>query len=803
MEKLGFYQFDDFLIDPVRRQLCRAGIPVPVPQKAFQLLLYLVTNPRRLLTKRELMSAVWPKSFVEEANLTQSIFLLRKALSEQPGQARYIVTVPGEGYQFAANPVFTEVADSLPVSAQAESRPSVDESAAAFPGGAAVQNAVWEVVGRSTHPQRILLAVGIALLFSAAASLCIWYLRQKPKPTLLGNVVLATFENSTGDPAFDAALNQGLSAELEQSPNLGVISDARIAQTMKLMARPAQASLTPNLARQVCERTGSAALIEGSVAKLGSQYVLGLRALQCRTGDVLAQDQETADSKEHVLRALGIAAGKLRRRLGESLPSLQKYDAPPQDITTGSLDALEAYGLGIQAQVRGDCLPAIAFFKKAIADDPEFAMAYSHLGVCDSSQEGVDATRRAYDLRGRVSDRERLYLESHYEQYATGNLSAARKILETWSETYPHDGDPGPNLLKLYLTTGEYERALPLVETIVKNSPGTPTGNAARLATTLMFLNRTEEAKAVLMDALAHHVDSPVHHYYLYEIYFLQNDSAAMASEASYVRSQPGWDGNMLELESVTASYFGKFALARSLNNQAVQAVMREQNSEDAAGYLGEAALQEALAGNSIVAQQKAKAALALSNSSGVESLAGMADALAGDRVEGQHIAEDMSKRYPTDTLAQIAAATINACGLLGKGKSHEEARRAVEALAPASPYMMSGNLSMVPLYTLGQAYLASGQTNEAAAAFRTILDHRGVTRNYIVGPLARLSLAKAEEQAGDLSKARDDYNEFHRIWRDADIPLTSASLVEGPVSAEALAPVRRMRGLRGSPRAE
>ena len=331
----------------------------------------------------------------------------------------------------------------------------------------------------------------MASLIVLASVAGIWYWLHRPAP-VSGSVVLADFTNTTGDAAFDAALRQGLAAQLDQSPEFGVVSDARIAQTMKLMAQPADAHLTPALAIEVCARTGSVAAIEGSIGSLGSQYVLGIKALNCKTRDTIAQDQETAESKEQVLRQLGIAAEKLRRKLGESPASLRKYDVPLADVTTGSLEALESYGLGVQALNRGDCTSAIAYWKQAIAHDADFAMAYSRIGVCDPSEDGVKSTTRAYELRNRVSERERYYLSSHYEQYATGNLPAARKILESWAATYPHDGDPPANLLKLFLTTGEYDRALPLVQTLIQNSPGTPVANASRLATTLLFLNRVE-----------------------------------------------------------------------------------------------------------------------------------------------------------------------------------------------------------------------------------------------------------------------------------------------------------------------
>ena len=794
MQTLAFYQFDDFVIDPARRQVCRAGVPVPVPQKAFQLLLFLLENPGRILTKREIMDAVWPQAFVEEANLTQSIFLLRKALGEVPGQNRYIITVPGEGYQFAVLPVEMEpepvpqpvLEGELRLNGHAIENVPVANLQLLAPAAGRVEHTeggpvspIREGTRHLARKRGTLIRIAAVLLIGVAA-VSVWRLRSKSGAKVNGNVVLADFTNTTGDPAFDTALRQGLAAQLDQSPNLGLLSDSRIAQTMKLMAQPAETRLTSDLARQVCERTASDALIDGSITKLGSQYVLGLRALQCKTGDLLAQDQETADSKEHVLHALGIAAGNLRRRLGESLGSLQKYDAPPEGVTTGSLEALEAYGLGIQAHDRGDCPTAIAFYKQAISHDPEFAMAYGRMGVCDSGEAGVAATRKAYELRARVSDRERLYLESHYEQYATGNLAAARKILETWADTYPHDGDPGANLLKLYLTTGEYERALPLESTPVKGIPLAPGLHASRLATTLLFLNRVSEAKAVLLDAVAHHIDAPVHHYFLYEIDFLQNDSAAMATEASYVRAQPHWNGNMLELESMSANYFGKFALARSLSNQAVQDFLREQNAEDAAGDLAELALEEALAGNDQVARKEATASLNLSRSSAVETLAGMAQALSGDHGGAAITAADMTRRFPEDTLAQVAVSTIRACALLGDGKSPEGARRALEALAPTSPYAMSSVFFMVPVYVLGQAYLASGQSENAAAAFQNILDHSGMTRNNITGSIARFGLARAEEQAGEKAKAKADYAEFLRLWRDADtdVPMLKAAQV-------------------------
>jgi tetratricopeptide (TPR) repeat protein len=617
-------------------------------------------------------------------------------------------------------------------------------------------------------------AIGSAALLAVIAGGAFWY-RQSHTPRLTGNgdLVLAEFANSTGDAVFDSALREGLAAQLEQSPYLGVVSDARISQTMKLMLQPKGTRLTPALAREVCERTGSAAAIEGSIANLGSQFVLGLKALNCKSGDVLAQDQETTASKEQVLNALGVAAGKLRRKLGESLNSRQRYDTPLENVTTGSLEALEAYGLGLQAQNGGDCAAAIQHFRRAIALDKDFAMAYAKIGVCENG--GADAeevTRKAYLLRERVSDREQFYLAAHYEQYATGNLEAARKLLETWAQTYPHDSDPAPNLIKLYLTTGEYELALPVIRQIVRDSPGTPVNNASRLATTLLYLNRIDEAKAVLLDAQAHHNDAPVLHFFQYEIAFLEHDDAGMAREAAYLKTQTEWVDPELDLEAQIAASSGQIARTRKLVDLEVADAARAADKDNEAAILAADSMQQALVGQTARAEEEAARSLALTADKDVEMGAGVALALAGDKTRAEKAANDLNKRYPTNTMAQLAVATIRACTLLGDGKSPEGARQAVEALAGVARYDLSGSLNLIPAYVRGRAYLAAGQSANAAAEFQKILDHQGVTRTFVTGPLARLQLAEAEAQAGDKAKARSDYAAFLKLWRDADPDL-------------------------------
>ena len=622
--------------------------------------------------------------------------------------------------------------------------------------------------------KRLWLALGIvAGVLLAVAGGLLWSRSRQPRLAGNGTIVLADFANSTGDPVFDSALREGMAAQLQQSPYLGILSDTRISQTLQLMMQPKDAKLTADVAREVCQRTGSAAAIEGSIAKLGSQYVLGLKALECKSGNILAQDQETADSKEHVLNALGTAVSKLRRKLGESIESQQRYNTPLEDVTTGSLDALQAFSLGTKAASGDDFTAACKYYERAVTLDPNFAMAYGKLGNClAATSSGEEYTRKAYLLRDHVSDREQFYLAAHYEQIVTGDLDATRKLLETWAQTYPHDGEPAPNLLKLYLGIGEYEKALSVAQQIAHDSPGTPVNNAYQLATTLIYLNRLDDAKAVLQAPLADHPDAPVLHYFLYEIAFLQADRPAMAKEAALVASKSGWTGFIKELEDYTAASEGRFAQSRVLADQAAEDARRAGNLDEAAGYLAGEAEEDALAGNLSSVGKRAKDGLALSKAKDVDSSAAIALALSGDKIEATRILNDLNKRFPKDTLVQVSLATIRACILLGDGKSPQAARQAVDALAGNSRYDANGAYSFVQVYIRGRAYLAAGQSTDAAREFQKILDHPGVARNYPTGSLARLGLAEAEDQAGDTAKARADYAAFLALWHDADPDL-------------------------------
>jgi serine/threonine protein kinase/Flp pilus assembly protein TadD len=633
------------------------------------------------------------------------------------------------------------------------------QSLPAKPRSAAAQHRGW------------FIAAGTLSLAAISAAVFL-YSRSSPKLTGKNIVVLAEFNNTTGDAVFDGTLRQGLSAQLEQSPFLSLLSESRITQTLPLMTQPKDAKLTAALARDVCRRTGSTASIEGSISTLGSQYVLGLRAVNCRSGDLLADEQVTAAGKEQVLKALGEAATKLRRRLGESLASVEKFDAPPESVTTGSLEALEAYSLGshsMYAETNGSA--AIPRFEQAIRLDPNFAMAYGRLAVCYNSMgdtaRGAESARKAYELRDRVSERERFYLASHYEMFTTGNLEAARKTLVLWAQNYPRDSAPFSNLEKVYNTLGEHEKALAAAQESFRLSPGAASAYR-EVVTGYIFLNRLEEAEATAREAQAHNRDFPILHAYLYQIDFLRHDPQGMLKEAAFVNSKPGYGNLMLDLESYSAAFAGQFARARDLTEQAAEGAKRAQNNEDAASYLAEEAMAEAVAGNREFAKRQARAALAVSKdkSKDIERLAGTALALVGDSSGAARLAADLSKRFPEDTQVAITRAMIQAAILLNQG----EAGKGIDALAAIAPYdLTGGDDTASSAYQRGQVLLAARQGAAAAVQFRKVLDHPGVTRNFVAGAMAHLGLGRAYALTGDREKARAAYQQFLAVWKDAD----------------------------------
>jgi eukaryotic-like serine/threonine-protein kinase len=630
--------------------------------------------------------------------------------------------------------------------------------------------------------------VAVAAIAIAVIAGGLYYRSRRPKAlTDKDTVVLADFVNSTGDAVFDGALRQGLAAQLEQSPFLSLISDERIAQTLTLMNQAKQARLTPELARDVCQRTASAATIQGSISSLGSQYVLGLRAVNCHTGDLLAEEQATANGKEKVLDALGTGATKLRARLGESLASVQKYDAPPDSVTTSSLEALKAYSLGNRTtDVINDYAAAIPLFERAISLDPNFAMAYLRLAQAyqplSELARCVENTRKAYELRDRTSESERLAISSFYEMVVTGNLEAARTSYQAWEQSYPRDDEPPTYLWVLYGLTGNYEKAHAAALEAWNINSGSG-NNSVNLAYSYQWINQLDQAKATVQDSRAHHVDSPWFPLLLYNVDFLQHDAAGMEQQIADATGKPGVEDQILFLESESAAYNGEFAKSRELTRRAADAAERTNEKETAAEYLGHSAVREALVGNMDAARQDAKAAILRSDSREGSAFSEIALALAGDSAQAARLADDLRKKFPADTIVQYDyLPMIRAAAALHSG----DASRAVGALAETEPYELgltnySFTFGLYPVYLRGEAYLAAKQGSSAQAEFEKILDHYGAIGNQPIGALAHLGLARSHALQGDSTKARAAYDDFFSLWKNADpdIPLLKAAKAE------------------------
>ncbi|MBV8436699.1 MAG: protein kinase [Silvibacterium sp.] len=618
------------------------------------------------------------------------------------------------------------------------------------------------------------LAVAMALIVGYFVS------RHPAKLTDKDTIVLADFNNGTNDSVFDGTLRQGLSAQLEQSPFLNLLSDERIAETLSLMAKPRDTRLNGELAREVCQRTASAATIEGSIASLGSQYVLGLKAVNCRNGDVLGEEQVTADGKEQVLNALGKAAAKLRARLGESLASVEKYDAPPENVTTSSLEALQAYSLGYREMVvTNNYSAAVPLFQRAIKLDPNFAMAYARIATSyfnlGETEHAAESLRKAYALRETVSERERFYIESHYQQFVTGDMEAARKILELWAATYPRDDIPPNNLGFVYAILGYHDKSLAAHQDSLRLDP--KSGNSyLNVVDAYVRLNRLNEAKATLRQAQGGHFETPFLHQTLYIIHFLQHNAAGMQRELDSQMGKPGSEDRILYHESDTATYAGNFTKARELTRRAINSALQADEKEVAASYEAEGAVREAVAGSMGRAKQQAQAALGLSKGRDVEAISAVALALAGDATRSTRLADELAARFGEDTTVQFHyLPTIHAAYAIASGNT----ANAIQALVPAAPYELGEPaiqtlaFNLYPVYLRGIALLAARQ-GSAAAEFQKILDHPGIVLNEPLGPLAHLGLGRAYVLVGAREKARAAYQDFFALWKDADpdIPI-------------------------------
>jgi tetratricopeptide (TPR) repeat protein len=611
-----------------------------------------------------------------------------------------------------------------------------------------------------------------------------WWLfhRETYALTDKDTIIVADFTNMTGDPVFDGTLRQGLAVQLDQSPCLSLISDERVKQTLRLMSQPPDARLTPQIAQQVCQRTASAAVLEGSIANLGKQYVLGLRAVNCATGDTLAEEQATANGKEQVLKTLEQAAAKLRGKLGESLMMVEKFNDPVEEVTTPSLEALQAYSLGRSTLIdKEDYLGAIQLFQRAIQLDPNFAMAYASLGVAYIEHSERDSTanfRMAYDLRDRVSGRERFYIEAHYYESVTGNLEKARQVYEVWEKTYPRDDIAHFNLSGNALTLGNFEKADEEAKETLKLLPGDCL-SYGNLLFAYVNMNRIAEAHAVAKEAEERKADCFHFQVYRYQLAFLEEDQAGMARVAA--DSAGKWGVGSLDAEAKTAAYYGHLQQSHEYLRQSIAS--GEHAGEKELPLLFEAwdADSEGLVGNAKLARREANEALERSMARDVQGVAALALALTRDTNRAQTLAESLAKRFPQDTIVQRNyLPTIRAQLALNR----KDPSKAIEALTTAHAYelaTMEGSNTLYSVFLRGQACLMTRDADGAIAEFQKIIDHRGIVLNQIIGALAHLGLARGYALKGDPVKARTAYQGFFTLWKDADsdIPVLKQARAE------------------------
>jgi eukaryotic-like serine/threonine-protein kinase len=590
-------------------------------------------------------------------------------------------------------------------------------------------------------------------------------------------IVLADFANSTGDPIFDDTLKTALAVALRQSPFLNLLSDDRVGSTLNLMTRPADTPLTPKVTREVCQRAHSKAYIAGSIATLGSEYVLGLRAVSCQSGDTLAQEQALAASKEKVLNALGEAASKLRSELGESLATVQKFDVPLAEATTPSLDALKAYS-------RMD-------YERAIELDPNFALGYWMAGNM-SNQDALQRKylTRAFQLREHASEREKQTIAGGYYMSVTGELDKAERALREVVESYPRlpefesmDVSPHVMLGGVYMEQGRYGEAEAVTRESLQFVPHHPYPYIA-LGIDLLALQRFDDARKIIQDAQSRKLYAPVLHVALYALGFLGDDSAAMAEQQGKLAAHPEYENYGFALASDTEAYVGHVRKARKLNKRAVESAVRADNKENGAIYLTNAALQQAAYGNAAEARQTAAEGLKLAASQGAAAEAAIAFAMAGDTSRAESLAQDLRNRRPLDTQMQLLWLPAIQAQLTLDRKNPPLALNTLQAASAIelgqTPFTI--NIScLYYIYIRGNAYLAAGQGSPAAAEFQKILDHNGIVWNCWTGALAHLGVARAYAMQGDTAEAKAAYQDFLTLWKDADpdIPILIAAKSE------------------------
>ncbi len=760
-------EFGPFRMDLDERVLMRDQETITLSPKAFETLLVLVQHSERVVLKDDLMKILWPDTFVEESNLSQHIFQLRKALGDKAHDPEYIVTVPGRGYRFALK--VAEIAEpdgELIVRSRSVQTVTVEEteskqSSPAIASFARFRQRPWNWIVSS--------AACVALLVSASP--VVVRMRRPPSMKEADLVLVSDFVNTTGDPIFDGTLKQALTVKLAESPYFSIVPDATTRKTLGLMGRSADERVVPPIAREVCQRESAKILVGGSILNLGNKYVLGLDTTNCLTGVSVAHEEIEALDREQVLSKLGQVIPLLRRKLGESVASIQKFDTPIAQATTKSLPALKAFTSGVQKRAQGQDAESLPFFEMAIELDPDFAMAYAGAASVNNNLHQPDLAEhymeKAFERREHGTEREKLSIQATYYVSVTRETDKEIAIYKLWSEVYPHDFVPFVNLSNSYLGPGELEKAVEAGQQALRLNPRHSFSYAC-LCQAYQEASRFAEAKAICEKAIAEKLDSWPMHTVLYRIAFVESDELAMQREVDWFKGKPA-ESIGIYYQAKAALSLGELRKARELFERAVASAHRNGLKELAIVINSGLAQFEADLENNREARVLADRTLRESDSARHRAFATLALARAGDVQRAEALVNELSKRPRLGTaMTEVVLPSIRASIDLNR----KNPAAAIEELRRAMPYDLGGEGSGSNLYYRGSAYLELKSGKEAAAQFQKDLDNRGLLTTSIYWPLARLGLARAYAQTGDNEKSLAQYRELLSFWKNADPDL-------------------------------
>ncbi len=744
----------DWLVQRDLNRITKDGKSIQLEPKVMEVLVFLARNPGEVLSRQDFHEAIWPGTFVGDEVLTYSISELRRALGDDARNPRIIETIPRRGYRLIA-PV------SLPEKTEKMPEPSPEESSPP----------------RVRNGDRRIYLIGAAGLTLCVILLLAWYHPWSSALAPTDFILLTDFANSTGDAVFDDTLKHAVAMHLAQSPFVNIVPEERVRETLSYMGRPPEAPITREIGREICVRRGIKAMLTGSIASMGRVYVISLEVVNGQTGEVFAREQFEVGSKEAVLRDLGIAATNLRKRLGESMKSLEKFDTPLEQATTASLEAFKAYSTGRKYLISGRFAEAIPHYRRALQHDPEFASVYDDLAWCyDALAQrdlAAEAATKAFALRNRVSEYERLSIESIYYTMATGDLDKAIETLEVMRTIYPRSAPVHNTLGGRYMTAGEIEKAMECFREAIRltRHPNAYSG----LANALMRLNRYQEAKELIGEARDYGIDNRDLRLTLYTIAFVQGNAAGMTEQIQWAAGKPD-ETFMLAQQAGAAAVLGQMATARRFYGLACDAARRHDLTSAAAEIVAEEGRWEAFIGNSTQACDRAESALASNRGWRVLLRSAMIRARCGRTLEARALIDEIAqqKRIPT-TIQNVWLPTLRALLELSGG-SAEKALKLVEV---RNTRLSRGN--QWPSYVAGEACLRLKSPQNARKEFQKILDHRGLDPLSPLQPLARIGLARALALSGEKDKGRKTYQDFFASWIDADqdIPLFRLALSE------------------------